>query len=140
MLTLAFHGGKCCGIKTIHSFPYDLEYTEPQLPKVSMDSADQIGADVRSDQRFYHLSAPQETALERLKRYISYVKGYRPRHVIEVVLADSLLNYYNLQRIWEPTLLDLGFNLVTSAVNSNSENTIYIYHLVVDEDDDEDED
>lgn len=142
MMKLVFHGGKCCGIKTIHgmgSQPFPdktegaIEYFEPALTALDKDRRhDKVGAEVSSDLMFYHLSAPKESKVDRLDRYLEYVKKYRPSGVVEIVLAKGLQTWVD-QMAWEPELVKRGFKLVNKCLNSNSRNTIYIFHLNVGE-------
>jgi len=132
-MQLAFHIGKCCGIKTIWGMgvnPLGTEHALPELPgKVKHD---RIGADVDTNLRFFHEKAPQESKLDRLDRYLNFVKRERPQHIVEIVLAESAW-YHVDQSAWVPELETRGFRLVNSCMNSNSRNTIYVYHLNVGE-------
>lgn len=138
---LAFHGGLCCGIKTIYGMGDNPEDWVYSLDKVSVDDSDQYGHHVKSDQRFYHREAPAETYLQRFDRYLEYLKERRPKGIVEVaIVTKGGLD----QREWIPHLEQRGFKLVTEAVNSNSGNTVGVFHLVMDyadnDDDDEEED
>lgn len=130
---LVFHGGKCCGIKTIYDFgrsPND--DTCDALDEIKKDDADVLYHPVRSDQRFFHEEAPEESKLKRLDRYIDYVKKRRPQHIIEVALAESKDHYYD-QTGWFPYLKERGFILVNKARNSNSGNIVHVFHLNIGE-------
>ncbi len=128
-MILTFHGGLCCGIKTIHGFSNTTDWNCDALDEIGADNRDQAASQSHQNERFFHEAAPQETALERLDRYLEYCDRRRPQGVIEVVLAAS--DWAQLPA-WEPVLLERGFKMVTSAKNSNSNNTIYIYHRVND--------
>lgn len=126
-LKLVNHGGKCCGKKTIYGFnlsPYHPWYCSA-IGETSMNNADKYGNVVSCNDRFFHWSAPQESYLERLKRYIRYVEHYRPKHLIEVTINKH-------QIAWKPVLEELGFKQVNEWVNSNTNCTIYELHLVLD--------
>lgn len=141
-MQLVFHGGLCCGIKTIYRMGYGPdapEHENPALEKVPINNIDQCGGDVSSDERFFHMDAPEESGKDRLDRYIEYMKKYRPKNVLEVVLAESAYRH-SCQMVWKPILEERGFKCVTSHKNSNSGNTIHIFHLLIDEDYLEDED
>lgn len=139
-MDLVYHGGKCCGIKTIHGLGYkpeEMAYKLEALPKKTCNDVD--GEDVSSDLRFYHLAAPEETKLERLKRYIQYCKERRPQGMIEIALASYSWGGY--QDVWFPTLESLGFRKLIENKNSNTSNIISVWYLAYDEGaDDEDDD
>lgn len=91
---IAFHGGKCCGIKIIHSIG---EYPEAKAEELTKDKAnpvaddaDQYGHEVSSSKNFYNQAAPEETYLERVDRYIKFIDAVRPHGIIEIVLAQEI--------------------------------------------------
>lgn len=56
---LVFHGGLCCGIKTIYGFTYrPTDELDGLDPCKSKDSSDKYGAHVKSKQRFFTDEAP----------------------------------------------------------------------------------
>ena len=135
---LAFHGGKCCGIKTIYGFDEDpytgKEWdTEPKLEKVPQKNNDKIGYHVRSSDRFFSEAAPQERPVDRLDRYLEFLSRVRPEGIVEVALVAKAV-WGNQTDEWEPVLFERGFKMVTEARNSNTKNTIRVYHLVMTED------
>ena len=132
MMHLSFHIGKCCGIKTIWGMGLQPGGMEPALQAEVAASHDRFGNAVETYMRFYHLKAPQEAKLERLDRYLNFVKKCRPRHVVEIVLAESVHPHVD-QSAWVPELETRGFRLVNSCENSNSGSIIHIYHLNVGE-------
>ena len=128
---LAFHGGLCCGIKTIYGFyGHPDEKNAEELSAIPANNADSYGNQVASHERFFHEAAPRETGRERLDRYLDYLKRRRPSGIVEVVLATDN-GYPDQVGCWEPLLLERGFKEVTRAYNSNSENTCIVYHLVM---------
>lgn len=133
-MKIGFHGGKCCGIKTIHGLGYNPNELIAALPKrKEFDKpADQYGRDFRSVTNFFRDKAPCETCLARLDRYIKYLDEKRPKGIIEIALADFNGNReatsWNQIRKWEPILLERGFKLVNECMNSNSGNKVYVYH------------
>lgn len=134
MMHLGFHIGRCCGIKTIYGMGVDPiggeEAALSELPgKVEHD---RFGAAVGSDMRFFHEKAPQESKLDRLDRYLNFVKRERPQHIVEIVLAESAYGHVD-QSEWISELETRGFRLVNSCMNSNSRNTVHVYHLNVGE-------
>jgi hypothetical protein len=142
-MKIAFHGGKCCGIKTIHglgSKPDDLltELTNKAPITAAAENPDQFGMNVSSETNFFYGDAPAETFIQRLDRYIEYLDKKRPNGVIEIALCDYShygedSKLYNQVVPWEPLLLERGFKLVTDCFNSNSKNRIFIYHRKTDQ-------
>jgi hypothetical protein len=141
---LSFHIGKCCGMKTIWGMgckpvSYEdggnkKEYLLGKLGALEKPMKhDKVGAGVESHTRFYHHAAPMETRLQRLDRYLNFVKDERPNNIIEIILAESI-NHYSNQMEWVPELEKRGFKFVNKCKNSNSGNTIHVYHLNVGED------
>lgn len=137
-MTLGYHGGRCCGIKTIYGMTYSPLGEEEELTEHSKTSYDlSTSMDIPSDFNIYPYNAPAETGVARLDRYLEYLKTWRPKGLVEINLNGS-------QAVWEKYLLDRGFKAVTTFINSNTFNTVTVYHLVmddkvVDNDDDEDE-
>lgn len=132
-MKIAFHGGKCCGIKTIHGMGTDPNATQSALRKPrrteKQDNADQYGPDIRSSTNFYRYSAPKETSLQRLDRYIAFLKEVRPQGIIEIVLAKTSYDFSSQLTHWNAPLLERGFKEVNRCKNSNSGNTVVVYHL-----------
>lgn len=137
-MDLVFHGGKCCGIKTIYGFscaPWDS--TAARVASNEVDNG-KYGHTVRSDLSFFTDEAPKETYEERLVRFIEFCKRRRPRHMIEAVLANYVTTYlinggYETRRqdeVWGPVLEKYGFKPVTTFENSNTRNKVTVYHLV----------
>jgi hypothetical protein len=129
---LITHGGKCCGIKAIHALPY-----LPMRPVSALEDEDLCTFRVTSEsngyfdyrnpaKKFYDKVAPMESGEERLRRYLAYLDEVRPQGVTEIVLTTYTGNAH--PAAWEPLLLSLGFKAVNSCKNSNSKQTITIYH------------
>lgn len=120
------HGGYCCGIKHIWGFGVSLTRRLPAIVAV-----EQRDTALEMYKNIYPSAAPAESSKDRFLRYVEFCKNTWPKQVIEVVLTDyAHQTSYQSQRIeWEPVLLEAGFVLVTKALNSNSRNNIYIYHL-----------
>lgn len=126
-LRLSHHGGKCCGVKTIHGFYDNLpsDFEPELLEDKSGRSKDTVGIDVHTNDRVFFPYAPEETVSSRLDRYIDFLKEHRPSGLVEVYLAES-------QRgTWEKELLNRGFHSVVSFKNSNSGNVVILYHLIL---------
>jgi hypothetical protein len=133
-MRIAFHGGYCCGIKTIHGFDcapsskiWGLEAQTKAVRDFSGDE-DQNGEHTCSEWNFYLDKAPYETYQERFKRYLAYLDVLRPYGVVEAVLINGDGGDSNQIECWEPILLANDFKLVTDCYNSNSGNRIFIYH------------
>lgn len=135
---IAFHGGQCCGIKTIHGLGYSTKTLAEALgyddERDNRDqNADQYGGHVSSKFNFFNGDAPSEPYPERIKRYVSYLDMVRPNGIIEIVLADSPDEELDQMEIWGPTVRELGFVEVANCYNSNSGNRIYIFHRKTDQ-------
>lgn len=140
-LHIANHGALCCGVKHIRNFgnsPDQLHSAlesaykkHPVQGKVTSDCNhdDKWGNEVKSVDRFYLDEAPQETAEKRLERYLAYIAKWRPSHLVEITLCESDSGFG--QEKWFPVVEKLGFNMVTRFKNSNSDNMVRVYHLVI---------
>jgi hypothetical protein len=126
-MRLVFHGGKCCGIKTIYGF----ESPDSLLSAVeekSQNNIDAAGGHVSSNIDFFTDAAPQETEKERLDRLIAFCIKRRPAGIIEVTLAESHHLYWSQIPKWGPLLRKRGFKCVNKCRNSNSGNTVHVFH------------
>lgn len=136
---LAYHGGKCCGIKTIYGFQSNPEHHVAPIEdyiRIRYCNLDSNGDDVTSEGRFFHATAPKETGIERLDRYLRYCDQRRPGGVIEIVLADfDWMPSFNAA--WWPILEERGFTKTATFQNSNSGNKVTVYHRVRSADDDD---
>lgn len=156
-LELLFHGGLCCGIKTLQGFTWGKPFHAccPVVKKHD-DNRDTRGDHVQSNLPFFTDEAPKESYEERLDRLIKWCKERRPQGAIEAVLASSYIkgerpeptvcdcgecdepcvlenDMVSQVEYWGPVLESHGFKLSAPPFkNSNSGNYIYIYHLVYD--------
>ena len=134
-LKISFHGGKCCGIRHIHGFPHwpYQKSLEPELEANNeFSSLDRQGFDVSSATNVFYKAAPAESLYDRLSRYITFLREFRPGGVVEVCLAKSRKEDFDQIAMHEAELFKHGFHLVTELLyNSNSKNVIRIYHLVM---------
>lgn len=148
--SLVFHGGDCCGIKHIYnlSFGPDMETgaLEEWNPKTDLnishryDEKDYGEAEEEWDDitdgcatlgmRWYFPKRKRETLGQRVKAYVKWADEQREGQVIEIVLG--LGDEFN-QKAWVPFIEKLGFKLVTLFENSNSGNTVGIFHRVTGE-------
>lgn len=144
-MEIVHHGGKCCGMKTLFGFHLDpsaeLKATTKVIPadykrsyEKKLDitpgtlNRDKYGKAAGSEWPFRSTEKdiwPEETAGERFDRIIKHTCKHRPDHMIECVLTIYQKEY------WHDILLANGFNLVTTWKNSNTQNTLYAYHLVI---------
>lgn len=125
---LVFHGGKCCGIKTIYGLgdnPHEMTHSLEPHPKRNHDKN---GDEVKSDLTFFHEGAPKETGVQRLDRYIDFIRRVRPQNIIEICLA---VGSWVKQGAWFSVLLERGFKEATVHKNSNTGNMIHVFHLCV---------
>lgn len=141
---LSFHGGMCCGVKHIYEMG-----TNPEALNYSFEAVNTCNADINytytmQDKRLYPNAAPNETGIERLDRYLAWLKEYRPSGIVEIILTcEGFLGPYTDQSKWVPILEERGFKKVTpegGVYNSNSGNQITIFHLIMAEGDAPDED
>lgn len=133
-MKLFFHGGKCCGIKHIEGFdavPDSLVRAEEEEFFRNFDS---MGWDVTTEYPFFTAGAPEEPARERLDRYLNYLLEHRPGGIVEVVLS------HHQKERWHDILTEKGFKIVSQALNSNSSNVIYVYHLIMEWEEPDDDD
>lgn len=120
-MRLILHGGKCCGIKHI----YDLGRSpNARLPakRATKKLKSEATYSVSSPSHFHYPSAPAETYVQRLDRYLAFLDANRPKGICEIVLSDYQLVH------WRGLLEERGFKLVNKCKNSNSGCTIHIYH------------
>lgn len=132
-MKVLYHGGLCCGIKIIYGFQgnpaynecktYEPEWVKDPSLKDSKMNKDKRGVNVSSEESPCPLAFPRQTGLERLKALIKWVKEWRPKGIIEITLTDAYQSY------WYPELKKLRFKEVNKFVNSNSGNTVRIFHL-----------
>jgi hypothetical protein len=133
-MNLIYHGGFCCGIKTIHAL-----YSSPSSQATEIKEATRpqtsYGGDVTDGTsgakgNWFVGNVPKETYLERLDRYLQFTDSQRQAGVLEIVLADNASDSsaFNQNAAWQFLLEERGFKLVTKCRNSNTNNNIYIYH------------
>lgn len=133
---IAFHGGLCCGIKTIHRMGYNPKAVVMALEPSDVPDYDQYGHDFNTEVNIFCNDAPEETAEERVDRYLKFLDAVRPYGIIEIILADDPNDEDDQQRLlWEPVLLERRFVMVTDCYNSNSGNRVYVYHRKTDKED-----
>ena len=126
------HGGYCCGIRQIFGFrlrPDEIIQARNVVEVARHSKLDlPFAIYIRDEQDAkYPQKEPQETTLEKLDRYLRYDDALFGSGVLEIVLAESNYAHVN-QACWMPIVKERGFERVTSNLNSNTGNTIHIYH------------
>lgn len=132
-MQVAYHGGLCCAIKIIWGFAGDPDAKErecaapgwasdPDLYNINMNK-DRRGSYVQSEFNPCPLELPAQKSYERLDALVKWIKEWRPQGVIEITLTD----YY--QARWYPLLKERKFKEVSKFINSNTGNTVRIFHL-----------
>lgn len=133
-MIISFHGGMCCGIKHI----YDMGNPDTMCSPITATKK-RLYHDVnytysRQDLNFFTDEAPAETKLQRLDRYLAFLRDRRPGGIVEIVLVAQD-DWYWKYSLWEPLLLERGFVKVGPEVfNSNSDNKIQVFHLIMEDD------
>ncbi len=122
---LVYHGGNCCGVKTIKGFCLPPSCDLDALKKLAKEDRDAHGWAVQSDKPFFDEGAPVETAKARFDRYIDFLKRRRPEGLVECYLISS--QWCN----WDKVLIDHGFEVDKEFKNSNTGNMIRRYSLVM---------
>lgn len=127
-MRISLHGGSCCGIKHISGLGYDPHNTKgfdacakkEETPKILGDA----GGFIRGDEghNFFWPEAPQESALERLDRYLAFLDEVRPKGICEIVLTGTQLI------MWRTLIQERGFVQVNKCYNSNTSHLIYVFH------------
>jgi len=74
----------------------------------------------------YWENRPAETSEDRLREYLTFLKNRRPMGLVEVVLTSTRVHY------WEATLLKYGFKRREVFYNSNTNNKLVRFSLVMD--------
>lgn len=132
-MRISLHGGDCCGIKHIHGLgPHPdhgmlcarkarkmTSFGQKLMPAVN----DMRSRNPRKNEDFFNEAAPQELPKDRFKRFVKFIKKHRAHGIIETVINTN-------QKAWEPVFEKHGFKRVSFGQNSNSYQTIFVYHLV----------
>lgn len=124
---LSYHGGACCGVKHVWGLP-----SQPNYPTGALEGGERTGGGVS---RLYTLPCPRETGEERLDRHIRFLERSNPWGILEIICNESTGLYGSKQNSnWREALKARGFNEVSVSKNSNTVNTIHVWHKVFDED------
>lgn len=119
---MTYHGGRCCGIKHIWGM-----VDGPNT--VLIEQTKPVDANSGWSHHQYNHPRPRETAAKRLDAMIAFARMNWPEHIIEVVCADT--PYQKQAQNWNDALIERGFKEVNRNINSNSTNTVVVYHLNV---------
>lgn len=109
------HGGLCCGMTHIYGFSVGPERVLSN-EFISQTDAGKV---------YKYEPEENETALKRFEKAVAAIETARPKGIIEVVLID-----YQMTLGWKKVLIDCGFQQVSKSKNSNSGNTIYVWHKI----------
>jgi hypothetical protein len=136
---IKLHGGACCGIKHIHGMGEHpkgcgqsdtccmlaarskLTGEQTSFGRSSSSGVNDAHADEYPED-FFCDEAPQELPIDRLDRMLAFLKKHRKHGIVEIVLILG-------QKRWFPVLEERGFTKVTEAKNSNTHNTLFVFHL-----------
>jgi len=126
MLTMHCHGGKCCGISHIQGFQGNPKYSSYEQVTVLRKDANVADSErcMNPGTNLYYGPLPSETNEKRFLRYLKFIKKLQPKGLVEV----TLVSYQ--KKDWDEILTREGFKIVTEFLNSNSGNTVSVYHLV----------
>jgi hypothetical protein len=116
---LTTHDGKCCGMACIYGFEGHVG-PSATAPAITPEVMRQYCLAYPGMNMPSHI--PAETALQRLRRVIQHRERARSSGIIEAVLTTQQL------KTWESTLADLHFKESCRNLNSNSQNTIVVFH------------
>ena len=120
------HGGFCCGMTHVYNFPRQNPESLVAIRQKTDEQWDQYRRSYVAYSRALNSNRPQETFRERLIGIVSDIATSRNKGIVEVVLTQHQAPY------WEEVLDEIGFRLVTTHTNSNSRNTLYVFHLNTD--------
>lgn len=112
------HGGGCCGMFHIHSFPASMPFAVMKTPADFIKR--EVKAGIVANYEAYYES--EDCGCECCDNGPD-AGPEDMEYVCDAVLAEY--QYY----LWKQPLLDAGFKLVGSFTNSNSTNECSIFHL-----------
>lgn len=120
-LTLRAHGGGCCGMAHIHGFGSSTNRQEPPIPAA-------VPQEAGLAYKYQFIGRDGEKITDRLDYLIQRHRSFNCLNgVLEVVLN------WGQNAVWEKELTSRGFKRVNQFKNSNSYNTILVYHLKTEE-------
>lgn len=131
----------CCGVKYIRDFPRP-DKKMSALLREDWDK-DNDEADTTEPAAPYKClfwgKAPEETAVERLKRFVEFLQDTRESGRIEVYLGPvktserckgcNCITHCDQYPLWQPILLEMGWKELPSFHNGNSGNLVGHFYL-----------
>lgn len=124
-LSIRNHGGKCCGIKHIEGFHANPLNMQPPIDNLFMEPVTAASSCNNPGKEYFYLEAPQESGIDRLQRFMDFLKEKVPGHLIEIVLLDWQRDQ------WKKELKKHDFIEVNRFNNSNSGSWLTVYHRVL---------
>lgn len=124
ILRLTNHGGRCCGVKHLHEFPYAPNHSVVAYKSGKKDGGNGYTQMNQPGKAFRYVKYPAQTGLERLKAVLAECKLKQPKGLVEVILP------LNVADLWQEHLLELGFEKGPEFVNSNTYSKLQVYYLV----------
>lgn len=142
-MKIAYHGGKCCGIKIIHGLPMGTKCFPLEKSDKPYYDAQRSGLGSQSTEtNVFCLDAPKEDGFARFDRYVKFMREnqLRGNGLLEVTTnsyrycigrdPETLeIKYSSQTDYWREHLESHGFKAVTSFVNGNSTYTVTVWHL-----------
>lgn len=133
----------CCGVKYIRDFPHP-DKMMSAINREEWDEYNPEGDTTEPDDPYsciFEGKAPEETAVERLKRFLRFLQETRCDGRVEAYLAPVAVNkpmcgdcncgaHCAQYPLWRPILLELGWKELPSFHNGNSDN--YVGHFYCD--------
>lgn len=108
-VALNHHGGSCCGISHIYSFP---RFMPSGTDSRYIKNADEAEMRVRFLISKYWADSSRKLTKDKNRLY-------------EAVLEEKQ------RKQWEPVLLNIGFECVSEFTNTNSNHRVYVYHYLM---------
>lgn len=131
----------CCGVKYIRDFPRP----DKMMSAFSREDWDEYNSEANTTEPaepygcLFRGTAPKETAVERLKRFVQFLRETRGDGRIEVYLAPIKTSescdgcncgaHCDQYQLWQPILLEMGWKELPSFHNGNSGNSVGHFYL-----------
>lgn len=126
----------CCGVKYIRDFPRP----DKMMSAINRDEWDDYNPEGDTSEPdapylcLFEGKAPEETAVDRLKRFVTFLQETRGEGRIEVYLGPvktskmcancNCSSHCAQYPLWRPILLDLGWKELPNFHNGNSGNDV----------------